>query len=146
MSDSQKVTAEDVAWFRDDSATSFVNVTHRKNILAALAALTAPPASEQREGFKCVACANAPERFLDLRGDGYCAECLVAILSDPAPSVHEDSHSAAAMEVARLYHELLYAVEYKVPGESRHGTALRLIRDAQRSTSSDAAQSGRETK
>jgi len=34
-------------------------------------------------------------------------------------------------DVAELYHELLYAVARKFPGESRHETALRYIRDAE---------------
>jgi hypothetical protein len=37
--------------------------------------------------------------------------------------------SAEAGIVADLYNELLYAVESKYPGESRHDTALRYIRD-----------------
>lgn len=36
-------------------------------------------------------------------------------------------------DVARLYHELLYAVESKHYGESRHETALRYIRSAEHS-------------
>ena len=34
-------------------------------------------------------------------------------------------------DVSELYHELLYAVERKFPGESRHETALRYIRDTE---------------
>ena len=36
-----------------------------------------------------------------------------------------------AKEVAELYHEPLYAVARKFPGESRHETALRYIRSAE---------------
>ena len=32
-------------------------------------------------------------------------------------------------DVSELYHELLYAVAQKFPGESRHETALRYIRE-----------------
>lgn len=35
----------------------------------------------------------------------------------------------------KLYHELLYTVEQKIPGETRHQSALRLIRKAQISNS-----------
>ena len=41
-------------------------------------------------------------------------------------------------DVSELYHELLYAVARKFPGESRHETALRYIRD----TEERAGQSG----
>ena len=34
-------------------------------------------------------------------------------------------------DVSELYHELLYAVARKFPGESRHETALRYIRDTE---------------
>lgn len=34
-------------------------------------------------------------------------------------------------DVLELYHELLYAVARKFPGESRHETALRYIRDTE---------------
>ena len=34
-------------------------------------------------------------------------------------------------DVSELYHELLYAVGRKFPGESRHETALRYIRDTE---------------
>ena len=52
-----------------------------------------------------------------------------------------------ANRLASLYHELLYAVESAFPGETRHETALRYIREAEISTedpdqpSSDTAQS-----
>jgi len=39
-----------------------------------------------------------------------------------------------------LYHELLMAVESKWPGETRHQTALRYIRQAERSTTTGPAQ------
>lgn len=36
-----------------------------------------------------------------------------------------------AIETQRLYNELLMAVERKFPGESRHETALRYIKEAE---------------
>lgn len=39
--------------------------------------------------------------------------------------------SADAEDMARKYHELLFAVARKFPGESRHETALRYIREAE---------------
>lgn len=38
-------------------------------------------------------------------------------------------------DVSDLYHELLYAVERCFPGESRHETALRYIRETERRVS-----------
>ena len=46
--------------------------------------------------------------------------------------VAKEAHDKAvrrAEEVEALYHELLYAVEKKHDGESRHATALRYIRE-----------------
>ena len=51
-----------------------------------------------------------------------------------APTCHRHSEVApqpAAPEVEKLYHELLYAVIRKFPGESRHETALRYIMEAE---------------
>ena len=39
---------------------------------------------------------------------------------------------AASRERERLYAELIYAVASKFPGETRHETALRYIRNAER--------------
>lgn len=54
-----------------------------------------------------------------------------------ASRVHADEavlRLEADLEAARVqYNELLYAVEQKEPGKSRHGTALDLIRRGQRS-------------
>jgi hypothetical protein len=48
--------------------------------------------------------------------------------------------SAEAGIVADLYNELLYAVESKYPGESRHDTALRYIRDRETRPSNGPSQ------
>jgi hypothetical protein len=40
-----------------------------------------------------------------------------------------------------LYHQLLYAVGRKYPGETRHETALRYIRQAEEAHESEGAQS-----
>ena len=44
------------------------------------------------------------------------------------------SHNTASDAISQQYYELLFAVEQKCPGESRHDTALRCIRSAQRNS------------
>ena len=44
------------------------------------------------------------------------------------------SHNTASDAISQQYYELLFAVEQKVPGESRHDTALQCIRSAQRNS------------
>jgi len=55
---------------------------------------------------------------------------------------HTEAESLRQQLAARqtLYHELLMAVESKWPGETRHQTALRYIRQAERSTTTGPAQ------
>ncbi len=43
----------------------------------------------------------------------------------------QDLKDAAITDASALYHQLLYAVERKFEGESRHDTALRYIREAE---------------
>jgi gas vesicle protein len=45
--------------------------------------------------------------------------------------------------IASLYNELLYEVTEKFPGESRHATALRYIREAERVSSGPAQDAAR---
>ena len=50
----------------------------------------------------------------------------------PAPAGSASLVSQPPRDVSELYHELLYAVERCFPGESRHETALRYIRETER--------------
>ena len=52
-------------------------------------------------------------------------------LRDAALKALADSARARASELCRLYQELLFAVAKKHPGETRHATALRYIRQAE---------------
>lgn len=49
----------------------------------------------------------------------------------PAPAGSASLVKQPPRDVSELYHELLYAVAHKFPGESRHETALRYIRDTE---------------
>lgn len=74
-------------------------------------------------GFWCVLVYGA------LRGKGIRRAELPPRLRDcisPSP--------CSASDVSELYNELLYAVAQKFPGESRHETALRYIREREQST------------
>lgn len=55
----------------------------------------------------------------------------LAALARSAPSVSETLERS---DTHKLYFELIYAVESKWPTESRHQTALRYIRERERST------------
>lgn len=55
-----------------------------------------------------------------------CAEATYPEPAGSAPLVAQPPR-----DVSELYHELLYAVARKFPGESRHETALRYIRDTE---------------
>lgn len=72
-----------------------------------------------------------PEIRIQTLGDGTPAEWEAAakIRAIEAWNTRAADNSDAAPSVADLYNELLYAVEKKYPGESRHDTALRHIRD-----------------
>jgi hypothetical protein len=72
------------------------------------------------------------------------AICLAAQATAPSPALVEasDSEIEKINEMADetiKYLELLYAVERKFPGESRHETALRYIREAESHATSSAA-------
>ena len=47
----------------------------------------------------------------------------------------------ATTEIEKKYNELLYAVERKFPDETRHETALKYIRNAERKTDAGSAKS-----
>lgn len=49
----------------------------------------------------------------------------------PAPAGSASLVAQPPRDVSELYHDLLYAVARKFPGESRHETALRYIRDTE---------------
>lgn len=49
----------------------------------------------------------------------------------PEPAGSASPVTQPPRDVSELYHELLYAVARKFPGESRHETALRYIRDTE---------------
>lgn len=53
----------------------------------------------------------------------------------PAPACSASLVAQPPRDVSELYHELLYAVERCFPGESRHETALRYIRETERRVS-----------
>ena len=55
----------------------------------------------------------------------------------PTPPVSDDRNKL------ELYRELLYAVASKFPGESRHQTALRYIRNAEKGSGNTAMQEGK---
>jgi hypothetical protein len=50
------------------------------------------------------------------------------------------------LDLQSNYYELLYAVSKKYPGESRHQTALRYIREGDTGCTSNTAQQGDEKK
>ena len=56
------------------------------------------------------------------------------LAASPTPPVSEDQKDA------ELYKELIYAVANKFPGESRHQTALRYIRNAEKGSDNAAMQ------
>lgn len=75
-----------------------------------------------------------------------CAECKTANAHHADFCVHCNNplngvllNAAAAAVAGQAYVELLMAVERKFPGESRHQTALRYIRETERRASSEAA-------
>jgi hypothetical protein len=58
---------------------------------------------------------------------------LAALCRQAAARIESDAALlAASRERERLYAELMYAVASKFPGETRHETALRYIRNAER--------------
>ena len=56
---------------------------------------------------------------------------MVAPIAVPAEVEEIEQDAARNFEMA--YHELIYAVSEKYPGETRHETALRYIREAEKS-------------
>jgi hypothetical protein len=58
----------------------------------------------------------------------------------PWPTREEAEKRAAELMAIGLYNELLYAVASKYPGESRHDTALRYIRDRETRPSNGPSQ------
>lgn len=76
--------------------------------------------------------------------DGVRHDVDCAILHTPANYPHRRPCSCGAEgkagrdPFADRYHELLLAVERKFPGESRHATALRYIREAEQRSASEA--------
>ena len=55
------------------------------------------------------------------------------------PSKREKDQEALHLFYQGKYNELLFAVCRKFPGESRHQTALRYIREAEKQSSADTA-------
>ena len=58
---------------------------------------------------------------------------------------HDEKYGLSAkinqlLETEKLYYELLWAVESKTPGESRHETALRYIQESERGSDNGAKQ------
>ncbi len=51
--------------------------------------------------------------------------------------IDRDHFKKKAFEIAQRYHELLFQVGNKTPGESRHDTALRYIKAAEESGGED---------
>ncbi len=79
------------------------------------------------EGMKtrCVKCGRATGDLPNAAGQGR----REATYPEPAGSA--SLVAQPPRDVSELYHELLYAVARKFPGESRHETALRYIRDTE---------------
>ena len=73
-------------------------------------------------------------------------ECFCGAERDVKQSAQNDTAKPAGDGgITKLYHELLYQVATKHPGETRHETALRYIRNAERgSNQTQASQSGDE--
>ena len=71
-------------------------------------------------------------------------ECFCGAERDVKQSAQNDTAKPAGDGgITKLYHELLYQVATKHPGETRHETALRYIRNAERgSNQTQASQSG----
>jgi hypothetical protein len=76
---------------------------------------------------------------------GIIADLHAVLCGDDVPSgVKSDRR---LLEIAKFYSELLYAVERVFPGESRHQTALRYIREAEhRATQCGQTQQEKEEK
>jgi hypothetical protein len=72
-------------------------------------------------GFRCHECSNVvPNMWGDI-----CNACR------EKERRHQETLAATSVVVGQAYTELLMAVERKFPGESRHQTALRYIREAE---------------
>ena len=56
------------------------------------------------------------------------------------PCEQEDAHRDELLTILTKYQELIYAVARKWPGESRHETALRYIRQSEVLCSGDGGQ------
>jgi len=138
---------------------SAINHEHMvKNYKAMLAAAPQPPAPVVDEGRHPLDCLHINRGSLDAAADAYeaefdnakCREAFdnryhkikAAVSYDEWQAIwfkaleHERRKTAPAVspvdiESLRLYHELLLAVGEKYPGETRHETALRYIRQAE---------------
>lgn len=102
--------------------------------------LAASPSASQPEPKKdCPYCLGSGVSQVLENGrhvDSRCSCLASASLTPPAP---EASEAKAMAESFARYCELLYAVHRKFPGESRHETALRYIREAEASASDSQA-------
>jgi hypothetical protein len=81
--------------------------------------------------------AKEAQKALELAGIRYSANAAGqgAAKPYPAPACSASLVAQPPRDVSELYHELLYAVERCFPGESRHETALRYIRETERRVS-----------
>lgn len=111
------------------------------NLWAAYEAMlaAAPQQDETKRSFPKVD--TRPKRDGWAPGDycNTCHRCSCEFVGDKRANTCADCAYGPEDELARLYRELLYAVERKFPGESRHETALRYIRNAERMDSQSGA-------
>lgn len=103
---------------------------------------------DQPKAMACEWCGN-PDPFMS-HGAGTCLDCGDAILSQGKEFIFKRLVAACKVvanvkrslaEAKALHQELLYQVQEVVPGETRHQTALRIIREAENRPVSVGAES-----